>query len=422
MFKLGNLNLDDGDADAVALSRKPTKKVETLLETNRMRNVAITRRKIEVSNDEIVRAINVLDLNTLSLDRVEILLRVSPNDQETKAFREYERDKKPIDVLSDEDKFMLNLMKIERLNQKLLIMSFIGNFFETFEHLHPQLTAVVAASISVKNSARIKRLVEIILAFGNYMNSHKRGAVYGFKLQSLDMLLDTKSNDKKISLLHFIVMTIEDKFPDVAKFDTELKHMEKAATVSLENILTYINDLEKGMEMTRREYEARRDRDPPAILRDFLANSEDKIKQLRADSKSAQEKYSLAVEYFGENAKTIAPNTFFSLFVRFIRAYKQAQIDIENLKKQEEAQLVIRQSVRENKKVNQKQTQAAVVGELKQRQRQVAEKKVYQVYDGALEDILLGLKNEPYRRADAVRRSQRRRGGDVIVKNSDDRL
>lgn len=32
-----------------------------------------------------------------------------------------------------------------------------------------------------------------------------------------------------------------------------------------------------------------------------------------------------------------------------------------------------------------------------------------EVYNGALEDILLGLKNEPYRRADAVRRSQRRR-------------
>lgn len=32
-----------------------------------------------------------------------------------------------------------------------------------------------------------------------------------------------------------------------------------------------------------------------------------------------------------------------------------------------------------------------------------------EVYNGALEDILLNLKNEPYRRADAVRRSQRRR-------------
>lgn len=29
---------------------------------------------------------------------------------------------------------------------------------------------------------------QLILAVGNYMNSSKRGAVYGFKLQSLDMV------------------------------------------------------------------------------------------------------------------------------------------------------------------------------------------------------------------------------------------
>jgi len=40
--------------------------------------------------------------------------------------------------------------------------------------------------------------------------------------------------------------------------------------------------------MTKREYEARKDRDPPVILKDFLVNSEDKIKKLRTDAKSAQ--------------------------------------------------------------------------------------------------------------------------------------
>ena len=46
----------------------------------------------------------------------------------------------------------------------------------------------------------------------------------------MSQLVDTKSNDKKISLLHFIVKTVDDKFPDVATFDSELKLMEKAAT------------------------------------------------------------------------------------------------------------------------------------------------------------------------------------------------
>jgi len=58
--------------------------------------------------------------------------------------------------------------------------------------------------------------------------------------------------------------------------------------VSLENIITDIAEMEKGMEMTKREYEARKDRDPPVILKDFLTNSEDKIKKLRTDAKSAQ--------------------------------------------------------------------------------------------------------------------------------------
>lgn len=56
--------------------------------------------------------------------------------------------------------------------------------------------------------------------------------------------------------------------------------------------------------------------------------------------------------------------------------------------------------------------QDAVINELKSKTHSVREKKLLQqdeVYNGALEDILLGLKNEPYRRADAVRRSQRRR-------------
>jgi len=67
-----------------------------------------------------------------------------------------------------------------------------------------------------------------------------------------------------------------------------MKFLSTCVAVSLENVITDIADMEKGMEMTKREYEARKDRDPPVILKDFLANSEDKIKKLRADAKSAQ--------------------------------------------------------------------------------------------------------------------------------------
>lgn len=65
-------------------------------------------------------------------------------------------------------------------------MIFIGSFPETHVTLLPQIAGVIAASMSIKSSNNLKRVLEVVLAFGNYMNSSKRGAVYGFKLQSLD--------------------------------------------------------------------------------------------------------------------------------------------------------------------------------------------------------------------------------------------
>jgi len=62
------------------------------------------------------------------------------------------------------------------------------------------------------------------------MNSAKRGPAYGFKLQSLDTLVDTKSSDRRICLLHFIVDTIRSKMPEIMNFDSEFMYIDKAAT------------------------------------------------------------------------------------------------------------------------------------------------------------------------------------------------
>lgn len=81
----------------------------------------------------------------------------------------------------------------------------------------------------MKNSKKLRSVLEIILAFGNYLNSSKRGPAYGFKLQSLDTLLETKTTDKRMCLLHYIVGTIRQKFPDLINFESELLYIEKAS-------------------------------------------------------------------------------------------------------------------------------------------------------------------------------------------------
>lgn len=58
--------------------------------------------------------------------------------------------------------------------------------------------------------------------------------------------------------------------------------------MSLENIAADITEIERGMEMTKREYEARKDRDPPTILCDFHNNAEEKMRKMKTDCKTAQ--------------------------------------------------------------------------------------------------------------------------------------
>ena len=94
-------------------------------------------------------------------------------------------------------------------------------------------------------------------------------------------------------------------------------------TVSLENVLGDIQELHKGMELTKKEYELRKDlkdEKQNTILKDFLTNAEEKLRRLRADSKAAQDAFSECVEYFGE--RQTDANAFFGLFARFIKTYK----------------------------------------------------------------------------------------------------
>lgn len=85
----------------------------------------------------VIRAINNLDLKQISLENVEILQKMVPTEQETKAYKEYVIEKKDPNLLTDEDKFMMQLTKVERISSKLSIMNYMGNFFDSLHLINP---------------------------------------------------------------------------------------------------------------------------------------------------------------------------------------------------------------------------------------------------------------------------------------------
>ncbi|XP_040089966.1 formin-like protein 3 isoform X2 [Oryx dammah] len=387
-------------------AQKAASKV-TLLEANRAKNLAITLRKAGRSAEEICRAIHTFDLQTLPVDFVECLMRFLPTEAEVKLLRQYERERQPLEELTAEDRFMLLFSKVERLTQRMAGMAFLGNFQDNLQMLTPQLNAIIAASASVKSSQKLKQMLEIILALGNYMNSSKRGAVYGFKLQSLDLLLDTKSTDRKMTLLHFIALTVKEKYPDLANFWHELHFVEKAAAVSLENVLLDVKELGRGMELIRRECGIHDN----SVLRNFLSTNEGKLDKLQRDAKTAEEAYNAVVRYFGESPKTTPPSVFFPVFVRFIRSYKEAEQENEARKKQEEV-MREKQLAQEAKKLDAKTPsqrnkwqQQELIAELRRRQAK-EHRPVYEGKDGTIEDIITVLKSVPFTARTAKRGSR----------------
>uniref|UniRef100_A0A4W5QH84 Formin like 2 n=1 Tax=Hucho hucho TaxID=62062 RepID=A0A4W5QH84_9TELE len=426
---LEDLNVDEfeemfktkAQGPAIDLAVSKTKVIQkgpnkvALLDANRAKNMAITLRKVGKAPEEICKAIQLFDLRTLSVDYVECLMRFLPTENEVKIMRQYEKERKPVEALTDEDRFMMHFSKIERLMQKMTIMAFIGNFCESVQMLTPQLHAIIAASVSIKSSQKLKKILEIILALGNYMNSSKRGAVYGFKLQSLDLLLDTKSTDRKMTLLHYIANVVKEKYHQVNLFYNELHYVEKAAAVSLENVLLDVKELQRGMDLTKREYSMHGHN---TMLKDFITHNEGKLKKLQDDAKIAQDAFDEAVKFFGENSKTTPPSVFFPVFVRFIKAYRQAEEDNEQKKRAEQMMMekLLEQEAmmdqEDKKSPSHKNTrgrsqQQEVIAELRKKQvKDTGSRHVYEGKDGAIEDIITVLKTVPFTARTAKRGSR----------------
>ncbi|KAK2857271.1 hypothetical protein Q5P01_006006 [Channa striata] len=389
------------------LPQKAPSKV-SLLEANRAKNLAITLRKAGQGPEVICRAIQTFDLRMVRVDFVECLMRFLPTEAEVKLLRQYERDRKPLEALSDEDRFMMQFSRIERLSQRMSIMTFMGNFSDNMQMLTPQLHAIIAASVSIKSSLKLKKILEIILALGNYMNSSKRGAVYGFKLQSLDLLLETKSTDRKQTLLHYIANVLREKYPAASLFYNELHYVDKAAAVSLENVLCDVKELQRGMELTWREFSVQHN----ATLKDFISRHESRLQKLQEDARIAQDAFEDAVKFFGESSKTMPPSVFFPIFVRFMKAYRLAEEENEQRRRQEQMMLEKleqeeQQDEEETKSPSHrgKRQQQELITELRRRQGKDS-RHVYEGKDGAIEDIITALKTVPFTARSAKRSSR----------------
>uniref|UniRef100_A0A8C1JYC8 Formin like 1 n=1 Tax=Cyprinus carpio TaxID=7962 RepID=A0A8C1JYC8_CYPCA len=349
----------------VKVAHKASSKI-ALLEPNRAKNLAITLRKGGMSTAQICTAIQTYNLDLLNSDFLELLERFIPSDYELRLIEKYEREGRPLLELSEEDRFMVAFSKIPRLAQRISTLTFMGNFSESILLLKP-----VSKYISKDASVQLKSL------------RHRSCCL------KLGLLLDMKSTDRKLTLLHFIVSIIQEKYPQLHNFHTELHCLDKAALVSQDSILADVRSLEKGMEVVRREYFQQKD---SAVLTNFMSSNGSLLDSVVKDSKTAEEVFHSVVEYFGEDPKSTPPSVFFPVFARFIKAYKV-------MKLLPSAHI----------------TSAYIILEIRDKNHNDKQKKII-LHQVSLRNYL---RNQPYIRADGARRSAKWKPAQQLPVSSD---
>jgi len=279
--------------------------------------------------DFLKSTINGTDLTELQPEHAELLLNYIPTDEEAVALEKHSHHK---DRLDEAERFMWEMMKVDRYESRLRVMAYIGYFDEILLAAQPQVNAVIQAADAITRSASFKKVLEIILAFGNYMNSAKRGVAYGFKLESFERLLDTRSSEnRRITLLHWIAQTITDQYPHIENFYETLEGVEAASKVSLVTLQTDVVGLRRGIDLILYEREKQQNN---FVVYAFYMQAVQKVARIAEEFKVLQEKYARVCILFNENPSKVEPFEFFSVFQRFVVNYKKA---VEENKKRREA-------------------------------------------------------------------------------------
>ena len=96
-------------------------------------------------------------------------------------------DEAVLATLAAGDRFLVELMKIEHLRDRIKGMLYRTSFSETFAFLSHNATTLYQASEATQNATHFGQLLRLMLVVGNFMNgSGYNGGAFGFKITSIN--------------------------------------------------------------------------------------------------------------------------------------------------------------------------------------------------------------------------------------------
>ncbi|XP_076024103.1 disheveled-associated activator of morphogenesis 1b isoform X2 [Genypterus blacodes] len=328
------------EAEDDTLSSKKVKEL-SVIDGRRAQNCNILLSRLKLSNEEIKRAILTMDeQEDLPKDMLEQLLKFVPEKSDVDLLEEHKHE---LDRMAKPDRFLYEMSRINHYQQRLQSLYFKKKFAERIAEIKPKVEALTKASKEVLHSRSLKQLLEVVLAFGNYMNKGQRGNAYGFKVSSLNKIGDTKSSiDKNITLLHYLITILEKKYPKVLMFQEDLQSVPDAAKVNMTELEKDIGNMRSGLKSVESELDYQKKRPQEfgdkfvSVVSQFITVASFSFSDVEDSLAEAKELFLKTVKHFGEDPGRMQPDEFFGIFDQFLQSFAEAQQENENMRKRKE--------------------------------------------------------------------------------------
>nr|KJB55085.1 hypothetical protein B456_009G062500 [Gossypium raimondii] len=292
----------DGKSNRGASGRKPEK--VQLIELRRAYNCEIMLTKVKIPLPDLTSSVLTLDDTTLDSDQLENLIKFCPTKEETELLKGYNGDK---EKLGKCEQFFLELIKVPRVESKLRVFLFKIQFSSQVSDLRNGLNIINSTAEEVRNSVKLKRIMQTILYLGNALNKGTaRGSAVGFRLDSLLKLTETRARNNKMTLMHYLCKVLNEKSPELLEFPKDLVTLEASTKIQLKCLAEEMQAISKGLEKVVQELTASENDGPVSetfcwTLKEFLGFAESEVRSLALLYSSVGRNADALALYFGED-------------------------------------------------------------------------------------------------------------------------
>ncbi|XP_075692703.1 protein diaphanous homolog 2 isoform X1 [Rhinoderma darwinii] len=312
--------------------RKPVmakKKVKELrvLDSKTAQNLSIFLGSYRMSYQEIKNIVLEVDEGKLSESLIQNLIKNLPEQKELSLLSQL---KSEYEDLCEPEQFGVVMSTVKMLRPRLNGILFKLTFEEHMGNIKPDIIAVTLACEELKKSENFKKMLELVLLVGNYMNSGSRNAKsLGFNVSFLCKIRDTKSSDQKSTLLHFLAEVCEEKFTDILKFPDELEHVESASKVSAQNLKASLDTMDHQIKRLEGDIKNFPKTDHPndkfvEKMNTFAKSAREQYEKLSNMYNNMNKLYNNLGEYFTFDPKAVSVEEFFGDLSSFRSLFLEA--------------------------------------------------------------------------------------------------